>query len=41
MALKSNVDFDDMDPEDDMDGEELAVLIKKLRKINRNERRFN
>jgi len=41
IALKSNVDSDDVDSDDDIDDEELVLLIKKFRKLNRKGRRFN
>ncbi|XP_071724109.1 uncharacterized protein [Rutidosis leptorrhynchoides] len=41
IALKSNDDSDDTDSEDDMDDEELALMIRRFRKLNRKGRRFN
>lgn len=41
IALKSNDDSDVTDSEDDMDDEELALMIRRFRKLNRKGRRFN
>ncbi|XP_071724666.1 uncharacterized protein [Rutidosis leptorrhynchoides] len=40
IALKSNDDSDDADSEDDMNDEELALMIRRFRKLNRKGRRF-
>lgn len=41
IALKSNDDFDDTCSEDDLDDEKLALMIRKFRKLNRKERKYN
>jgi len=41
IALKSNDNSDATDSEDDMDNEELALIIRKFRKLNEKGRRFN
>jgi len=41
ITLKSNADFDYTNLDDDIDDEELALLIKKFKKLNRKGRRFN
>jgi len=41
IALKSNVDSDDADSENDLDDKELALLIKKFIKLNKKGKKFN
>lgn len=41
IALKSNDDSDDTGSEDDLDDEKLALMIRKFKKLNRKERKYN